>query len=119
MAAWRSGRKSPPWRSAQAQNRAALFHRTGRAVRGRSLRWSTPNVLVQETFADYDVPWRKDFVCGWDLWEGGGFRLPTGPGLGIELDRAVLAAHPPQKNPFPSLWDSRWLKDFTRKNDRG
>ena len=42
--------------------------------------WSTPNVLVQETFADYDVPWRKDFVCGWDLWRRG--RLPAADGAG-------------------------------------
>jgi galactonate dehydratase len=79
--------------------------------------WATPHVRIQENFADYDVPWRKDFVRGWNLCEGGEFKLPTEPGLGIELDPAVIAAHPPQKNPFPSLWDGRWLKDFTRKND--
>lgn len=79
--------------------------------------WSTPNVLIQENFSEYDVSWRKDFVGGWDLCEAGQFKLPTGPGLGLDIDLAVLSAHPPQKNPFPSLWDSRWLAEFTRKND--
>ncbi len=79
--------------------------------------WSTPNVLIQENFAEYDVSWRKDFVRGCELCERGEFKLPTAPGLGIEIDLAAIAAHPPQKNPFPSLWDSRWLKDFTWKND--
>ncbi len=79
--------------------------------------WATPHVRIQENFADYDIPWRKDFVRGWNLCEEGEFKLPTGPGLGIDLDPAVIAAHPPQKNPFPSLWDGRWLKDFTRNND--
>jgi galactonate dehydratase len=79
--------------------------------------WATPNVLIQENFSDYDVPCRKEFVRGWEPCEGGEFKLPQGPGLGIELDEAAIARHPPQKNPFPSLWDARWLESFTRKND--
>jgi galactonate dehydratase len=27
---------------------------------------STPNFMVQESFAEFDVPWRSDFVCGWN-----------------------------------------------------
>ncbi len=67
--------------------------------------WATPSVIIQENFAEYDVPWRNDFVRGWNLCDRGEFRLPAGPGLGLELDPAVILAHPPQKNPFPSLWD--------------
>ncbi len=76
--------------------------------------WSTPHVLFQENFGDFDVPWRRDFVRGWNPCENGRYHLPTQPGLGIELDEAVIAAHPPQRNPFPSLWDDRWLKEFTK-----
>jgi galactonate dehydratase len=76
--------------------------------------WSTPNVLIQENFADFDVPWRSSFVCGWDPCRGGEFRPPGGPGLGIELDDEVCAAHPYRKNTFPSLWDDRWLEKFTQ-----
>jgi galactonate dehydratase len=76
--------------------------------------WATPQVGWQENFADYDVPWRDAFVRGWNPCRNGEYALPSGPGLGIELDEAVCAAHPPQKNPFPSLWDDRWLKEFTK-----
>jgi galactonate dehydratase len=76
--------------------------------------WSTPHVLIQENFGDFDVPWRRDFVRGWHPCQNGLYELPTKPGLGIDLDEAAIAAHPPQRNPFPSLWDNRWLKEFTK-----
>jgi galactonate dehydratase len=80
--------------------------------------WSTPNVFMQENFSEYDVPWRSELVCGWDLIAGGEFRLPTGPGLGIELNPAACAAHPYRKNSFPSLWDKKWLQQFTQNEKR-
>jgi galactonate dehydratase len=76
--------------------------------------WSTPTVSIQEDFTDYDVSWRSDFVGGWNPCERGEFQLPTAAGLGIDLNLAAIAAHPPQKNPFPSLWDRRWLTEFTK-----
>ena len=77
------------------------------------LDWSTPNVTIQENFADYDVPWRHELVFGWNPIKEGEFTLPENPGLGIELNTAVCAEHPYRQNSFPSLWDERWLKDFT------
>ncbi len=76
--------------------------------------WSTQHVIFQENFGDFDVPWRCDFVHGWNPCIQGEYQLPTLPGLGIELNDAAFAAHPPQRNPFPSLWDNRWLKEFTK-----
>ncbi|MBI4551954.1 MAG: mandelate racemase/muconate lactonizing enzyme family protein [Candidatus Latescibacteria bacterium] len=76
--------------------------------------WSTPNVIIQENFAEYDVPWRNDLVCGWSPIRHGEFLLPEKPGLGLELDTEVCAEHPYKKNSFPSLWDQRWLRDFTQ-----
>ncbi|HEV3445604.1 MAG TPA: mandelate racemase/muconate lactonizing enzyme family protein [Gemmataceae bacterium] len=76
--------------------------------------WSTLNVIIQENFAEYDVPWRNELVFGWNPIKRGEFCLPDKPGLGIELNVAVCAAHPYRKNSFPSLWDKRWLKDFTQ-----
>lgn len=76
--------------------------------------WSTPEVAWQENFGDYDVPWRGDFVHGWNPCRHGEYELPTRPGLGIDLNVEACAAHPPQRNPFPSLWDDRWLKEFTK-----
>ena len=78
--------------------------------------WSTPNFLIQENFAEYDVPWRNDYVCGWNPTRNGEFVLPQKPGLGIELDTKVCEDHPYQKCTFPSLWDNKWLKDFTQSD---
>ncbi len=73
---------------------------------------STPNFMVQEAFAEFDVPWRNELVCGWNPIREGEFILPDRPGLGIEIDEAAIAGHPYVKNAFPSLWDSEWLTDF-------
>ena len=80
--------------------------------------WSTPNVWSQEHFGEYDVPWRNDLVCGWNPLRQGEFLLPEKPGLGIELNPAVCAAHPYKKNAFPSLWDAKWLESFTQDGRR-
>ena len=46
--------------------------------------------------------------------EQGRYRLPDKPGLGIELDDAACARHPYRKHAFPSLWDRRWVAEFTQ-----
>jgi galactonate dehydratase len=76
--------------------------------------WSTPNFLIQENFAEYDVPWRNDLVCGWNPIQNGEFLLPQRPGLGIELNTAVCEMHPYKENSFPSLWDTQWIQGFTQ-----
>jgi galactonate dehydratase len=73
---------------------------------------STPNFLIQEAFADFDVPWRSDLVRGWNPIKRGEFFLTDAPGLGLELDDEAIAAHPYVQNPFPSLWDADWITDF-------
>jgi galactonate dehydratase len=78
--------------------------------------WCTASVFMQENFSEYDVPWRNDLVRGWNPIRGGEFALPDKPGLGIELDPAACAAHPYRKNTFPSLWDDKWLTEFTQKD---
>jgi len=78
--------------------------------------WSTPNFMIQENFSEYDVPWRNDLVCGWNPIDNGEFALPEKPGLGIEIDTKVCADHPYKKCSFPSLWDKKWLADFTQKD---
>jgi galactonate dehydratase len=76
--------------------------------------WATGQVAVQEYFGDYDVPWRRDLVCGWNPIENGEYVLPTKPGLGIELNVEECAKRPAHKNPFPSLWDRSWLAELTK-----
>ena len=76
--------------------------------------WATPQVMVQENFADYDAPWRNDLVSGWKPMAQGRYLLPDKPGLGIELDDAACARHPYVKHAFPSLWDARWVAELTQ-----
>jgi galactonate dehydratase len=78
---------------------------------------STPNFLVQEAFAEFDVPWRKDLVGGWNPIKDGEFFLGDDPGLGLELCEAAIAEHPYVAHAFPSLWDRAWQTNFTQ--DRG
>jgi galactonate dehydratase len=75
--------------------------------------WSTPNMRLLESFAEFDVDWRNDLVGGWNPLERGGVVLPEGPGLGVDIDQAAVAAHPYRALSFPSLWDATWTDDFT------
>ena len=76
----------------------------------------TPNFMVQEAFAEFDVPWRNSLVGGWNPIQNGEFVLSDQPGLGVEIDEEAIADHPYVKNPFPSLWDGEWLTNFTQEN---
>jgi len=73
---------------------------------------------MQENFSEYDVPWRHELVCGWSPILGGEFTLPERPVLGIELDLEAIGRHPYRKHSFPSLWDDRWLEEFTQKDKK-
>jgi galactonate dehydratase len=75
---------------------------------------STPNFMIQESFSEFDVPWRKDLVGGWNPLTSGEFVLSDAPGLGLELDESAIASHPYVPNAFPSLWDSDWQTKFTQ-----
>jgi galactonate dehydratase len=76
----------------------------------------TPNFMVQEAFAEFDVPWRNSLVRGWNPIRGGEFVLSDSPGLGLDIDEEAIAQHPYAKNAFPSLWDGDWLTDFTQSH---
>lgn len=75
--------------------------------------WSTPNMLMLESFAEFDVDWRDGLVSGWNPLRQGEFTLPEEPGLGVVLDEGVIAAHPYKRLAFPSLWDTTWKDKFT------
>jgi galactonate dehydratase len=75
---------------------------------------STPNFMIQEAFAEFDVPWRNSLVNGWDPVRGGELVLGDEPGLGVELNEEALARHPYVAHSFPSLWDGDWLTNFTQ-----
>jgi galactonate dehydratase len=76
---------------------------------------STSNFMIQEAFAEFDVPWRNSLVCGWNPVKAGELELGDEPGLGLDIDEAAIAAHPYVPNAFPSLWDKEWLSKFTQR----
>jgi galactonate dehydratase len=67
------------------------------------------NFFRQESFSEYDVGYRSDLVSGWNRHSRGFFTLDKTPGLGLELDDAVIAAHPFIPNTLPCLWDEKWV----------
>jgi galactonate dehydratase len=73
------------------------------------------NFFRQENFGEHDVDYRDDLVCGWNRFERGYFTLDDIPGLGLELNDDVIAAHPYKPNTFPGLWDKRWIAEFTKR----
>ena len=77
---------------------------------------STPNFFIQEDFSQYDVPWRNDFVQGWNPFRNGEFFLSDEPGLGLDIDEKIIAKHPYEPSPFSSLWHKDWLGDFTQRS---
>ncbi len=79
---------------------------------------STPNFMIQESFAEFDVPWRASLVSGWNPVRNGELIVPDSPGLGIDIDEQAIAAHPYIQNPFPSLWDKKWTSKFTQNENR-
>lgn len=61
---------------------------------------SIPNFAVLEMKVD-DVPWRNELLARPILPVDGLFAIPTGPGLGIEVDWDVVRAHPYQAQDLP------------------
>jgi galactonate dehydratase len=75
--------------------------------------YSTANMTLQESFAEFDVDWRNDLVGGWNPLRQGTLALPDGVGLGLDIDESAIARHPYRPLSFPSLWDGTWTTDFT------
>jgi galactonate dehydratase len=61
---------------------------------------SVPNFALLEMKVD-DVPWRNQLLTRPILPADGYFAIPTGPGLGIEVDWDVVRAHPYQAQDLP------------------
>jgi galactonate dehydratase len=55
-----------------------------------------PNLLVLETFDDFDEPWLAEAIPGRPAVHDGKLPLPTAPGFGIEPLEEALAEHPPR-----------------------
>ena len=70
----------------------------------------TTNFRIQEYFNDFADPWVRETAPACSEVRDGYFELPKGPGLGVELDEEVIAAHPKQDvhfNLFAEGWERR------------
>ncbi len=75
----------------------------------------TPNLYMQEYFADFNVPWEKDLLTWTPKLVDGYLEIPTAPGLGADLNLEVVEAHPYHTEPDISLWDDDWHFRRTEK----
>ncbi len=74
---------------------------------------TTINFKIQEHFNDFADPFVKGYAPGLPEVENGYFALPDKPGLGVELDRDVLARYPRADvnfNLFAEGWERRQAK---------
>ncbi len=70
----------------------------------------TTNFRIQEYFNDFADPWVRETAEGLPEVVDGFFALPQGPGLGVELNEEVVAAHPKRDvhfNLFAEGWEKR------------
>jgi galactonate dehydratase len=63
------------------------------------LGFATTNFVIQETWRA-DVPWRFEVLSDSLELENGRARLPTRPGLGVEVDEREAAKHPFRQEPL-------------------
>ena len=68
---------------------------------------ATPNFKILEHFNDFVDPLVSEAARGIPAVVDGAFPLPTAPGLGIEIDEEVIAAHP-RKPIHLNLFGDRW-----------
>jgi galactonate dehydratase len=67
------------------------------------------NLKVQECFDDFSETWVVDAVPGTPRPKDGFFELPERPGLGIELNEALIKEHPYREG-FFNMWEPDWHK---------
>ena len=72
---------------------------------------SCPNFKIQEVFDDFMPPFVKEAVPGCPNVVSGWVEPPQAPGLGVDLDEAVIAAHPRLPLKF-DLFAEGWERRF-------
>lgn len=69
-----------------------------------------PNYLIQEHFDPFNEPWTYDLVTWMPTIDhaNGHLSLPEAPGLGIDLNLDVAAAHPYESNAYLNIYEEGW-----------
>lgn len=74
-----------------------------------------PNLLIQETFDDFLVPWSHDILDGECQIKDGYLELPSGPGFGVTFHGDEMVKHPYSDRNFLRLFAPGWEQ---RRGDR-
>jgi galactonate dehydratase len=85
-----------------------------KTIAGIHLAANIPNFLILETFQDYDVPWRDNLTPGIPRVKDGYYEVPSGPGWGLQVDEAVIAAHPENADAKLNMFSSDWEEHMCR-----
>jgi galactonate dehydratase len=67
-----------------------------------------PNLLIQECFDDFLVPWSRQIMTGAVHIVDGYIEVPDGPGFGVTLDETAMARHPYADQNFLRLFNAGW-----------
>ena len=65
------------------------------------------SVFIQEDFDEFNVEWTSRIACGFER-DGASLRIPTGPGLGIEVDWEEVQNHPYDETATLELFKEGW-----------
>jgi galactonate dehydratase len=69
---------------------------------------AAPNVLIQECFDDFLVPWSREVLNGTARIEQGYLVVSDAPGFGVTLDERECRRHPYGAQNFLRLFESGW-----------
>ncbi len=69
-----------------------------------------PNFLILESFADFDVPWRKDLTIGEPECREGYYTVPDAPGWGFEVNEDEARKHPGSTKSRLNMFNDTWEK---------
>lgn len=67
-----------------------------------------PNLLIQECFDDFLVPWSREIMTGTVKIIDGYVEVPDGPGFGVTLNEAEMAKYPYADRNFLRLFEAGW-----------
>lgn len=67
-----------------------------------------PNLLIQECFDDFLVPWSREIMTGTIRIVDGYLEVPDAPGFGVTLNEAEMARYPYADRHFLRLFEAGW-----------
>ncbi|HVC33484.1 MAG TPA: mandelate racemase/muconate lactonizing enzyme family protein [Chloroflexota bacterium] len=67
-----------------------------------------PNLLIQECFDDFLVPWSREIMTGTVRIVDGYLEVPDGPGFGVTLNDTEMAKYPYADRNFLRLFEGGW-----------